>query len=85
MSDGVGQRGAGSCDAENGLASYCSGLHIPPATEPVLQGTIYARSVTGSSSTTLAATKGHYLGCNNGIGGFHENLVNFRDPELPSF
>jgi len=25
------------------------------------------------------------LGCNNGIGGFHENLVTFRDPELPSF
>ena len=23
-----------------------------------------------------------YLGCNYGIGGFHENLAPFRDPEL---
>jgi len=27
----------------------------------------------------------HILGCNNGIGGFHENLVTFRDWELPDF
>jgi len=27
-----------------------------------------------------------YLGCNNGIGGgFHENLVTFRDLKLPAF
>jgi len=25
------------------------------------------------------------VGSNNDIGGFHENLVTFRDPELPSF
>jgi len=25
------------------------------------------------------------LGCNNGIGGFHENLVTFREPKLPDF
>jgi len=25
------------------------------------------------------------VGCNNGIGGFYENLVTFQDPELPSF
>jgi len=26
-----------------------------------------------------------FLGCDNGIGGFHENLVNFRDLKLPDF
>jgi len=25
------------------------------------------------------------VGCNNDTGGFHEDLVTFRDPELPSF
>jgi len=25
------------------------------------------------------------VGCNNGIGGFHENLVTFREPKLPDF
>jgi len=25
------------------------------------------------------------IGCDNGIGGFHENLVTFREPKLPVF
>jgi len=28
MSNSVAQRGAGSCDAERGLASYCGGVRI---------------------------------------------------------
>jgi len=27
----------------------------------------------------------YILGCNNGIGGFHETLVTFRDSKLPDF
>jgi len=27
----------------------------------------------------------HMLGCNNGIGRFHENLVTFKHPKLPDF
>jgi len=27
----------------------------------------------------------HVLGCNNGVGGFHENLVTFWGPKLPGF
>jgi len=26
---------------------------------------------------------GKVLGCNNGIGGFHKNIVTFRGPKLP--
>jgi len=36
--------------------------------------------------TTARMTRVHCLiGCNNGIGVFHENLVIFWDPEMPSF
>ena len=29
---------------------------------------------------------GHFwIGCNNGIGGFHKNLATFREPKLPDF
>ena len=27
----------------------------------------------------------YLLGCNNGIGRFHENLVTFKYPKLPDF
>ena len=29
--------------------------------------------------------RGHTLGCNNGRGGFHENLVTFKRTKLPDF
>ena len=44
--------------------------------ESVTQRLSYHWFVTGTPSLD---------GCNNGIGGFHENLVTFRDPELPIF
>ena len=27
----------------------------------------------------------YVIGCNNGVGGFHEKLVTFRDPKLADF
>ena len=50
------QRGARSCDAEYGLALYCSGYHTP-VTEPVHQSIPYATSVISRSG---AALRCHY-------------------------
>ena len=41
------------------------------------------RTCLGKSVSVALRKNG--LGCNNDIGGFHENLVTFWDPELPSF
>jgi len=38
-----------------------------------------------SNANTRVRGHCHILGCNNGIGGFHEDLINCQRPELPDF